>query len=252
MTQEFLYFIDRALVIAHVVFGMTALVVGPVAMLTAKGGKNHRRAGKIYFWGMAGIFVSTLALAFFRFNAFLFVINIISFYSCFTGYRVLYRKGSDTTQRKTKWMDWLASSSAALAGLAFVMWGVGGLLGVQSEILFGVTYPIAFYIIGLVAGMTIASSGITDLIGYTRQPQSKRWWWYEHMNRFLSGYIATVTAFLVQNVTRHMPNELSWIVWVAPSIIGSVLIAKWIRHYKTKFGDMKKKPQATTQTNPQS
>jgi uncharacterized membrane protein len=252
MTQELLHFIDRALVISHVVFGTTALVIGPIAMLTAKGGTNHRRAGKIYFWGMAGIFASTLALAFFRFNAFLFIINIMSFYACFTGYRVLYRKNQDKAEQKPKWMDWLASSAAALAGIGFVLWGIGGLTGIKNEFFYPFQYPFAFFIIGLVAGSAIANSGVTDLISYTRQPTSKRWWWYEHMNRFLSGYIATVTAFLVQNVASRMPFEFSWIVWVAPGVIGGVLIAKWIRHYKSKFGDAKQKPQAAIQTNPQS
>jgi uncharacterized membrane protein len=250
MTQETLHFLDRALVIAHVFFGMMALVIGPIAMFTAKGGVNHRRAGKVYFWGMAGIFASTLALAFFRFNAFLFIINIMSFYSCFTGYRVLYRKNPERAEQQPKWMDWLASGLAAVSGLAFVLWGIGGLAGLQIKFLYPFAYPIAFFIIGLVAGAAIANSGVTDLISYTRQPASKRWWWYEHMNRFLSGYIATVTAFLVQNVANRMPFEFSWIVWVTPSVIGTIVIVKWIRHYKAKFGDVTQK--VITRTSPQS
>ncbi|NJM41349.1 MAG: hypothetical protein HC853_11595 [Anaerolineae bacterium] len=147
-------------------------------------------------------------------------------------------------------MDWLASGLAAVAGGAFVLWGIGGLAGLQTKFLYPFNYPTAFFIIGLVAGAAIANSGVIDLIGYTRQPTSKRWWWYEHMNRFLSGYIATVTAFLVQNVASRMPFEFSWIVWVAPSVIGTIAIAKWIKHYKAKFGDAK--PKMVTRTSPQS
>ncbi len=237
MSQELLHFVDRALVLAHVVFGTTALVVGPVAMISAKGGMNHRRAGKIYFYGMVGIFVSTLALAFFRFNIFLFIINILSFYASLTGYRVLYRKNPAKPGQRANWIDWSASLVALASGGFFLAWGVGGMTGVQFDAVYGNAVPTAFYVIGTVAGSSLALSGITDLISYTRTPTTPRWWWYEHMNRFLSAYIATTTAFLVQNVGSRMPLEYSWIVWVAPGVIGGFLVGKWINRYKQQFGD---------------
>ena len=45
----------------------------------------------------------------------------------------------------------------------------------------------------------------------------------------------TLTAFLVQNVSRHMPDNIAWVIWVAPGVIGGFLIARWIGNYRRKF-----------------
>ena len=39
------------------------IACAPVALATAKGGKNHRRWGKIYFWAMAGVGATALILS---------------------------------------------------------------------------------------------------------------------------------------------------------------------------------------------
>ena len=42
----------------HVLAGTLALVVAPIALVTAKGGLTHRRWGKVYFWAM-GVVAAT-------------------------------------------------------------------------------------------------------------------------------------------------------------------------------------------------
>ena len=42
-------FLETASVVSHVAAGFTALVMAPLAMMTQKGGSQHRRWGKIYF-----------------------------------------------------------------------------------------------------------------------------------------------------------------------------------------------------------
>ena len=80
---------------SHVAAGVIALVVAPVAMATQKGGRAHRRWGRVYFWGMAWIFVSTLGLLLLRPNIFLLGVGTLSFYSAFSADRVrLSRLGS--------------------------------------------------------------------------------------------------------------------------------------------------------------
>ncbi len=242
--NDVLHLIDRFFVLSHVVAGFTALVVAPLAMLTAKGGTWHRRWGKVYFWGMAWIFVSTLGLAFFRFNPFLFIINIMSFYAAITGYRVLYRKRPNAAHQQAAPIDWVASSIATVAGLSFVGWGAGGLAGLRLSALLWGDVPISFYILGVIAGMLITRNGISDLRSYRLQPSTRNWWWFEHMTRFLGAYIATVTAFLVQNVSRHLPIEFSWVVWVLQSGIGTILISRWVQHYRQKFAARVTSPSA--------
>ena len=233
--MDILHLIDRGLILLHVLFGTMALVVRPVAMLTAKGGPAHRSAGKIYFWGMAGIFFSTIGLAFFRFSPFLFVINIMSFYTCFVGYRVLYRKRPDQLGSRPIWLDWLGSGIALLGGLGFVGWGGAGLLGASLPGYLAHGVPTAFYVIGLVAGGLLTNNAVIDLRSYTHVPTDRNWWWFEHMSRFLGGYIATLTAFLVQNVSTRMPADMAWIVWVTPGVLGGFLVSRWVQHYRSKL-----------------
>jgi uncharacterized membrane protein len=229
--------IDRFLVLSHVIAGATALLIAPVAMLTFKGGLWHRRAGKVSFWGMAWIFCSTLGLAFFRFNPFLFVINILSFYSALTGYRVLYLKQPDRPGQQAGWIDWLGTGTAAAGGVAFVLWGVAGLTGLRlGNMAFGDS---AYQIIGIIFGALLALQAFADIRRYRNPaaPADRNWWWFEHMGRFGSAYIATVTAFLVQNGLRIglVPAGWFWVLWVLPGVIGGVLISRAVRARRAMF-----------------
>src|SRR5712691_10750914 len=76
----------------HILAGFTAFFIAPVPLLTAKGGKTHRRWGKIYFWAMAVMAATAMVLALWRPNMFLAFIAVFSFYFAFRRYRVLSRK----------------------------------------------------------------------------------------------------------------------------------------------------------------
>ena len=47
----------------HVALGICAVAAGAVAMLSRKGPGRHPLAGTIYFWSLAGLFVTSSALA---------------------------------------------------------------------------------------------------------------------------------------------------------------------------------------------
>ena len=65
----------------HVLFGLAAVIVGAVAMLSNKGRGRHSRFGTIYFWNLFGVFVTMSALSFTRWTAnyHLFVLGALSF-----------------------------------------------------------------------------------------------------------------------------------------------------------------------------
>lgn len=50
-------------VAAHVAFGLACVVAGAVAMLSAKRPGRHPVAGSVYFWALAGVFLTACALA---------------------------------------------------------------------------------------------------------------------------------------------------------------------------------------------
>jgi uncharacterized membrane protein len=243
--NEILHLIDRGLVLSHVAAGFIALFFAPLAMAAAKGGVWHRRWGKVWFWGMMAVAFSTFALMFFRFSLFLFVVAILSGYNAITGYRVLYRKQPTKPDQKPNIIDWGAAMIAGMAGAALALYGIAGVTGLLSQA--GYTpngTPTAFFILSIVFGAALALDARSDMQSFTRTPSDKNGWWFYHMTRMLSGYIATVTAFLVQNVGRHLPDAWSWVAWVAPAVVGTVLISIWVAHYKRKFAAQNKRVSA--------
>ena len=79
----------------HVAAGTLALVVAPVAMLTAKGGPAHRRWGRVYYWAMGVVALTALVVALWRPNPFLAMVAVFSYYFAFTG------RGSSCTSDPT-------------------------------------------------------------------------------------------------------------------------------------------------------
>src|SRR6201996_5798557 len=135
----------------HVVAGVTAIVSGTEAILSAKGGKRHCRAG----WAFMSAYVALVATAMigivvFEFRSFLAVATIASSYDVFAGYRSLRLRG-----RRPQPVDIGLSLLALLAPVIFVLatralhkpwspaltWSVlGGLVGRQHMIFFGWCY----------------------------------------------------------------------------------------------------------------
>ncbi len=207
----------------HIAAGFVALFMAPAAMLTQKGGKSHRRWGKIYFWAMA-VVAATATVVVFAFGAtfFLFLVAIFSFYLALTGYRALYRKRPQAGD-KPGLLDWAASCTALAGGLGLVAWGALLLYAGDSREGFA-PVPIA---LGTIALLTAGG----DLRSFVRQPTEKYHWWFRHMRGMLTAYIATVTAFSAVNFT-FLPVIVRW-MW--PTVVGSLGLTVWIAYYKRRF-----------------
>ena len=80
------------ILIVHIAGGTIGLVTGLIGMISPKGKKLHRGAGKIFFLAMALIFVSSIYMSVVKQNWFLFFIGFFSFYLAATGYRILALK----------------------------------------------------------------------------------------------------------------------------------------------------------------
>ena len=211
----------------HIFFGSIALFVAPAAMLTRKGGLWHRRWGKIYFWSMAGVALTAVIMSLIRSGLFFLLIALFSFYLAFTGYRILYRK---TPQQRPKAIDWTAISIVLAGSLSLIVYGI--FLTLTSSL---GTVAIVFGAIGVFFG-------VTDLRSFLHPPTEKQAWWFTHMTRMLSAYIATVTAFSVVNF-RFLPPVTRWL-W--PTIIGSLGITLWARYYRRLFNRRPAAPVAAT------
>jgi uncharacterized membrane protein len=204
----------------HVAAGTLALVVAPVAMITAKGGRAHRRWGRVYYWAMGVVALTALVAALWRPNPFLAMVAVFSYYFAFTGRRVLLHKRPDRDEHATA-LDWGAAVAAAATGAGLVVLGVlrPGAVWVQLGVV-----AVVFGGLGLVfAGL--------QLWRFARPPADPRRWWLVHMTGMLGSYLAAVTAFSVVNFI-FLPTTVRWL-W--PTLLGSPLIALWVAYYRRRF-----------------
>ena len=82
----------RTLLVIHIACGFGSFVLAPIALVTVKGSKLHKRWGMVYLWCMGGVAATALPMALYRPVLFLAMVAVFSFYAAFSGYRVLKLK----------------------------------------------------------------------------------------------------------------------------------------------------------------
>ncbi len=220
----------------HVACGFVALLTGLVAIFAKKGKPLHNRVGVIYFWGMFGVFVTTLVLFSLKPTRpvlqFFLMVAVASFYQTFTGRRTLGRKkaGSQPT-----WPDWLALGIVIAFGLGTL--GFSGYTALQGNWFMGTLYTGFTWI--------CLSSGWQDWRLYTgRTKPEKGGWLILHIMRMMSSYAATVTAFMV-NMSGRLPETTpKWVyltAWILPGLlIGGIGIRRYVRIWRAKLNPVPK------------
>jgi hypothetical protein len=87
-----------AVVGIHILLGLACTIAGAIAMLSQKRAGRHPRYGTIYFWCLAGVFLTATGLAAVRWaeDYHLFILGLVSFAAAYLGRRAK-RKG---------WQNW--------------------------------------------------------------------------------------------------------------------------------------------------
>ncbi len=212
------------LLVIHIVAGIGCLSFGIGAFLTAKGGKLHRLFGKIYFYCMLIIFLTSIVITINHNNIFFFIIGFISFYPAMAGYRVLYQKRLYDGE-KPKWFDYLAMVTMFIIMAYAIYIGIKNILNPQ--------YAVGGYIL-----VSLSITGILSLLRnfkrYRRKPLNKSFWLFVHIGEMSGSYIAACTAFLVNN-SKYFPSIPNIILWLSPGIVGIILINITLKKYKNKL-----------------
>ena len=112
----------RLILFVHIAAGTGGLVLAPVALATAKGGRQHKRWGMVYLWCMGIVAATALPMAFYRPILFLALVAVFSFYAAFSGYRVLKLKDLPRGGR-AKAIDWAAASITMTSSFALSVLG---------------------------------------------------------------------------------------------------------------------------------
>jgi hypothetical protein len=216
----------------HIAAGGGAFVLAPLALIAAKGGRAHRRWGRIYFWSMAVVAFTALVMAIYRPILFLALVAIFSFYTAFAAYRVLGQKAAWKGEPAVGNVDWVAAilcfaASAALALLGAVQPALIQNLGIPA-IVFGAV------------GMRVSGRAIWR---FTHPPTEKMFWWYAHLQGMIGSYIAAWTAFCLVTIGPMVRG--AWWLWLVPISVGFPAIIATTAFYRRRFDSGPKA--ATTQ-----
>ena len=187
----------------HIAFGTAALIIGLVAIIASKGGRLHRRAGRLFIYAyLVVVSTAVIGLLVFEFRSFLAVVTLLSIYDVFSGYRALQLRG-----RRPQTIDRAASLLGALTPWIFI------------AIMRRLHQPWSPVLTWSILGGLIAISGYDLLRNILPLGWLKRVWIQEHLYKMMSAYIAITSAFAGTVFARYMP-------WAAilPSAIGFAVI----------------------------
>jgi hypothetical protein len=212
----------------HIAAGVVALAIFWIPLVARKGGRLHRRAGLVYAWAMLVVVVAAFGTVGWRLeyedlpsvrvrSVFLAYVGLLAFASGWFGLRAL------RTKKRTgpSWnpIDIGPSVALALGGLALIGWW----LRTDVSVL-----VIVFGVLGLWLGVQHLRTWLTA-------PNDAHHWWYQHMSGMIAACIGTVTAFLVVNSSRLVPDSFNLVLWIAPGVVGGVGISVWTAYYRKKF-----------------
>ena len=191
----------------HIIAGIIALFCAGMSVLSEKGKKVHVLSGRIYFWGMATIFLTAIPMSIISSNIFLFLIAIFSFYLAFAGMRFARnRKGVATI------LDWIAICLMIFSGIG--MWVLAVIYFLNSN---------TQYIVLLVFGFLSITLGYADFRSYKNNTATGKERISRHLTNMMGGTIAVITAVLVVNP----PFEPEWVWWVLPTVLITPVIFWW-------------------------
>lgn len=201
------------LLIIHIIVAFSALICGFLATVLKRRLKQHRLVGNIYYYSMIGVFLTVIPMYMIKGNAILFflLIGIFSTYLTLAGKRYL---SLNNRPKNIRWYDNVVIVIALLTGL--LMQGYGGYILFTSGRGFG--------IILLVFGSVLFLNSLQDLLflgKVKRAVKNLKRPVLNHVPRMGGAYIATFTAFTVNNFNGLLPWYISWF---APTVIGTAFI----------------------------
>lgn len=220
--QSFLKFV----LYLHIFAGFTSLTTGLVPMFSKKGSKVHTTWGKVYYWAMFVVALTALMRFQMKMNLiFLAGIAVFSFYNTFTGVRLIHRKDNP----KPLFIDWFAAVLMVICSLgmlyfSYLAYQTNNALFITLFAIFGIfMFTLVFEDLRVFMGRKLIDNNIS---------LQTRYWFQNHISRMGGSYIATVTAFLVVNNPPYIPQL---VVWIAPGVIGGIIIGRTRKFYMNKF-----------------
>lgn len=203
----------------HAFFGGVGLITGIGSMSVQKGGKLHKRMGRIFTYAMLTSCIISIPISFMpnHKSFFLFLISVFTVFMILFGNRALTFKSKKKT--KADLLDTILNVALALFSLFMIGYGITGFLTTTGNF----TLFIFFGVLGLFLVFR-------NIQLYRKFKELKIAWMLNHISHMMGAMIASVTAFIVAGLKF-------WTItaWVLPSVVGTVFIIYWRLKVKGKF-----------------
>lgn len=203
------------LLAVHIAAGLGTVLIGIAPVLTRKGSRAHRLAGRIFAVLMAILLACAWAMMVLKTDAYLLALSASATLTLFSGLRVLGRKRPDLKRAdRATALDWIVTLAVAGVGLlvlALVLTGRG-------------SGPPAVSIALAYGALSMSGWDLWRFARPTDWPFSPELWRYEHLWKMLGAYSAVLSAFS-GNFLRFLP--LPWsALW--PTLLFQTLTVIWI------------------------
>ena len=187
--------LSTILLVAHIIAGSLAVVVGLVALVTPKpvraiaataAGRAHKKSGRLFLCTMCVVIGTATVLTLISLNPYFAGLTAASAVAVFSGYRVLGRKRPDlNAHHAARPLDWIVTLVIFVVGVLLIALGAAG--GITKNL------PVVY---SLGVGSVLYAG--YDLYRFARPlafPFSPNLWLYEHLVKMIGGYFGAVAAF---------------------------------------------------------
>lgn len=206
----------KILIYIHAFFGGLGLITGIGSIVVKKGGKLHKRMGKLFSIGMITSSVISLPISWMpnHQNLFLFLIGVFTIYLVISGNRAIAFK------TKTKATIWDKIISGSMLFFSVIMLSIGFYCHLNN-----ITNGILFTFFG---GFGLFMT-VKDFLYFKNLSVTNKNWLFKHIGKMSGALIASITAYIVAGLGIG-----SLIAWITPSILGTFYIIYWNRKIAPK------------------
>ncbi len=199
----------------HIACGFAAVAAGLLPILTRKGSRAHRWAGRVFVVLMTTLLVGAWIMTVLHFNTYNLALSTVASIGVFSGVRVLGRKRPDLTARdRAKPVDWIVTLFVVGVGLLVLFQIATG----QNEGPAAVSAALAY------GALVYGGWDLWRFARPTDWPFSPQLWTYEHLVKMLGAYGAVLAAFS-GNFLTFLPSPWSQL-W--PSMTLQPLAIAWV------------------------
>lgn len=183
--------LSSILLVAHIVAGSLAVIVGAVALVTPKpfkprAGDAHKKSGRLFLYAMCVVIGTATVLTIISLNPYFAGLTAAATVAVFSGYRVLRRRRPDLDAvQRAHAIDWIVTCLILCVGLLLIALGAAGRITRNLPVVYS-----------LGAGSVLYAA--YDLYRFARPlafPFSANLWLYEHLVKMIGGYFGAVAAF---------------------------------------------------------